>query len=113
MGRGPGGGGTGANGQDRERMGRDDREKKQGAGDERGRRRKEEADRGRIDRTPPTCTPYTLQSLPIACLCATCRTLPTRPRMLCYVMGYLYYSEKGVLGDDSETNVRWVEDLER
>ena len=77
-------------------MGRDDREEEQGAGGERGGRREEEADRGRIVRTLPTRTPYTLHSLPIACLCATCRTLPTRPRMLCYVMGCLYYSEKGV-----------------
>ena len=60
MGRGPGGGGTGANGQDRERMGRDDREEEQGAGGERGGRREEEADRGRIDRTLPHL--YTIYS---------------------------------------------------
>ena len=60
MGRGPGGSGTGANGQDRERMGRDDREEEQGAGGERGRRREEEADRGRIDRTLPHL--YTIYS---------------------------------------------------
>lgn len=44
-------------------MGRDDREEEQGAGGERGRRREEEADRGRIDRTPPTCL-YTIYSPP-------------------------------------------------
>ena len=66
MGRGPGGGGTGANGQDRERMGRDDREEEQGAGGERGRRREEEADRRWIDRAfPHLYTICTLHPPPI------------------------------------------------
>ena len=84
-------------------MGRDDREEEQGAGGERGRRREEEADRGRIDRTLPHL--YTIYS-PFPPHSVFVRLVPHAARvaknvMLCYVMGSLYYSKKGVLGDDS------------
>ena len=79
-------------------MGRDDREEEQGAGGERGGRREEEADRGRIDRTLPHL--YTIYS-PFPPHSVFVCHVPhaaheAKNVMLCYVMGCLYYSEKGV-----------------
>ena len=64
MGGDPGGGGKGIDGQDRERVGRDDGEEKQGSGGEHGKGREEKADRRRMRRVLPACTPYTLHPPP-------------------------------------------------